>query len=201
MTGGSSLPPTLLALKQRLASEHRSSEQDPISAVVAVILFEDEETGINTLLIHRAQRPDDPWSDQIGLPGGRVKETETSTPRKALKREVAEEVGLNLDTIGEELGPLSLGSPMRRTEIRVQPWVYGAKEKLQTTIGPEVTEAFWAPLSSLSSNSTTAEIKIRGERHQVDAFVVDGKIVWGFTHRVLTELLSIPEITAGIITP
>lgn len=193
MTSTNNLPIRLLAVKQRLTAENRSSEKDSIGAAVAVILFEEEEAGISTLLIQRAQRTGDPWSGQIGLPGGRVKETDKS-PRQALKRESVEEVGIDLDTSAVELGPLSLGFPMRRTELQVQPWVYGVREKPGTTIGPEVTEAFWVPLTSLISNSTTAQISIKGQKLEVKAFVIDAKIVWGFTHRVLSELLQIPEL-------
>jgi 8-oxo-dGTP pyrophosphatase MutT (NUDIX family) len=193
LTSTADLPIRLVAVKQRLTAENRSSEKDSIGAVVAVILFEEEEAGISTLLIQRAKRTGDPWSGQIGLPGGRIKESDNS-PRQALKREAVEEVGIDLDASAVELGPLSLGFPMRRTELRVQPWVYGVREKPGTTIGLEVDEAFWVPLTSLTSNSTTAHVPIRGEKIDVEAFVVNGKIVWGFTHRVLSELLQIPEL-------
>jgi hypothetical protein len=31
-------------------------------------------------------------------------------------------------------------------------------------------------------------------RREVEAFLVDGQIVWGFTYRVLSELLAVPDI-------
>lgn len=190
------LPPRLLALQQRLRSEKRSSEQDHVGATVALLLHEnevEEEDGISTLLIQRIKRSDDPWSGQIGLPGGRVKDHDGSI-RHTLKREVLEEVGVNLDHSAEELGPLSLGAPMRQAEFKVQPWAYGVEVKPEIKTGPEVDEAFWVRLSNLASNATSAEVMIRGERREVPAYVVEGKIVWGFTHRVLSELLQIPEI-------
>jgi len=39
-----------------------------------------------------------------------------------------------------------------------------------------------------------SEITIRNQPWSVESFVVEGKIVWGFTYRVLTELLPILEI-------
>lgn len=164
-----------------------------MGAAVALILHENDEEGISTLLIQRVKRSDDPWSGQIGLPGGRVRDRDGST-RNALKREVIEEVGINLDEKAEELGLLSLGAPMRQAEFKVQPWTYAVSEKPELKIGPEVDEAFWIQLSRFLPSSTTAEVLIKGERREVPAYVVEGKVVWGFTHRVMSELLSIPEV-------
>ncbi len=189
-----SLSGRLQKLRETLSAQRRSGEKDPVEAVVAILLFEDPNSGLNTLLIHRMQRRDDPWSGQIGLPGGRIEKTDPSS-RDALKREVREEVGIDLDSEGEELGRLGVGYPARRMEMKVQPWAYGLKRRPEVIIGPEVEEAFWVPLSGLPSKSTTTEVEIRGERRSVEAFLVDGKIVWGFTHRVLTELLQIPDLT------
>jgi len=153
------------------------------------------ETGndLETLLIQRTERHDDPWSGQIGLPGGRVKPSDPST-KAALLREVVEEVGVDLGSEGEEIGPLSLGHPMRRTEMRVQPWVYGLWRRPSVIIGPEVSSAFWVSLQQLPSMQTTGDVLIRGVERSVECFLVNGKIVWGFTYRVLTELLQIPGV-------
>lgn len=171
----------------------RSGENDLVEAVVAILLLEDSGTSLNILLIQRIERVGDPWSGQIGLPGGRIDKADSSA-RDALRREVIEEVGVDLGTEGEELGPLTIGHPARRLEMKVQPWVYRLKRRPEVTVGPEVREAFWVPLSRLASSRTIVEVEIRGEPRNVEAFVVDGKIIWGFTHRVLTELLQILEV-------
>ncbi|HZY93580.1 MAG TPA: CoA pyrophosphatase [Candidatus Bathyarchaeia archaeon] len=196
MTETRDLPPRLIAIKERLAKDHRSSNKDHVDAVVAVILVERmEDSGLNLLLIQRAERADDPWSGQIGLPGGRVKDKDSSV-RSALRREVIEEVGIDLEKEARELGPLSLGYPMRRTELRVQPWVYGLAQQPTVTTGTEVSEAFWIDAGELTAKNGTAQVSIRGERREIEAYTVEGRIVWGFTHRVLGELLQIPEVTA-----
>ena len=163
---------------------------EPVEAVVAILLHENDGSELTTLLIHRANRADDPWSGQIGLPGGRVSKSDPST-RAALEREVREEVGLDLTCEGEELGPLSISSPMRRLGMRVQPWIYALHRVPQLKVGPEVQEAFWVSLSKLPSLRNTAEVEIRGTKYPVDAFLVNGQVVWGFTYRVLNELLSL----------
>ncbi|TMI29380.1 NUDIX domain-containing protein [Candidatus Bathyarchaeota archaeon] len=188
------LTPNFLHLKDKLASIDRSKDGDQVEAVVAILLWDEPGRGLQTLLVQRAEREGDPWSGQIGLPGGRVKQG-AETPRTALHREVEEEVGIKLEEVGVELGSLSVGHPMRRLEMRVQPWVYGLSVKPMVSIGSEVASSFWANLADLPSTKKMTEITIRNKPWSVESFVVEGKIVWGFTYRVLTELLPILEIS------
>ena len=184
----------LLHLKVELASIHRSDDADRVEAVVAILLWDDPDRGLQTLLVQRAEREGDPWSGQIGLPGGRVKQN-IESPRTALHREVKEEVGIKLEEVGVELGSLSVGHPMRRMEMRVQPWVYGLRAKPKVSLGSEIADSFWVNLSELPSKMQMTEIMIRKEPRSVESYLVDGKVVWGFTYRVLTELLPILEIS------
>ena len=187
------LTPRLRGLEEALAKGNRSSESDQVEAAVGILLLDEPSSGLETLLIQRTERHDDPWSGQIGLPGGRVKNTDPSV-RAALEREVLEEVGIRLASYGKEIGPLSLGHPMRRTQMRVQPWVYGLTKRPPLETGPEVSDAFWVPLSELPSRKTMSEVTIRREAWKVESFLVRGRVVWGFTYRVLTELLEVPGV-------
>jgi 8-oxo-dGTP pyrophosphatase MutT (NUDIX family) len=187
----SALSERLRGLRENLSSNPRSSSDEHVDAVVGILLYQDSADELNTLLIHRVERSNDPWSGQIGLPGGRVEKFDGST-REALEREVREEVGLELSREGEQLGLLSVGHPGTRTEMKVQPWVYGLYRQPDVTTGPEVQHAFWVSLSQLPSLKGTSEVEIRGTRILVEAFLVEGRIVWGFTYRVLNELLGVP---------
>jgi len=189
----SGLSQRLVRLKESLSSNPRSSSNEHVDAVVAILLYQDSDDELSTLLIHRVERSSDPWSGQIGLPGGRVEKFDGST-REALEREVREEVGLELGNEGEQLGLLSVGHPGKRIEMRVQPWVYGLHRRPQVTTGPEVQHAFWVSLSQLPSLRGTSEVEIRGTRTLVEAFLVEGRVVWGFTYRVLNELLAFPSV-------
>jgi 8-oxo-dGTP pyrophosphatase MutT (NUDIX family) len=188
------LSPNLLQLRDKFASINASNDGDQVEAVVAILLWDQTARGLQTLLVQRAEREGDPWSGQIGLPGGRVKQG-NETPRAALHREVEEEVGIKLEEVGTELGKLPIGHPMRRTGLRVQPWVYGLRIKPPVNIGhEEIAGSFWVNLAELPAKKKMSEITIRNEPWNVESFVVQGKIVWGFTYRVLTELLPILEI-------
>ncbi len=184
------LSANLLRLKDKLAALHRSSDGDHVEAVVAILLWDEPRRGLQTLLVQRAERAGDPWSGQVGLPGGRIKQTDGS-PRTALYREAEEEVGVKLEEVGVELGSLSIGHPMRRMEMRVQPWVYGLGVKPKINLGSEIADYFWVNLLELPSKVKMSEITIRNELRSVESYLVDGRVVWGFTYRVLTELIPI----------
>ncbi len=186
------LSSNLLRLKDELASIPRSSDSDRVEAVVGILLWDEPQQGLQTLLVQRAEREGDPWSGQIGLPGGRVKQT-VESPRAAVHREVEEEVGIKLDKVGFELGSLSVGHPMRRLEMRVQPWVYGLKIKPHVRLGSEIADSFWVNLWELPSKKKMSDITMRNQPWSVESYFVEGRVVWGFTYRVLTELLPILE--------
>ncbi len=191
-----SLSPRFQRLKEVLSQPNQSRLKERVEATVGLMLLE-HGADVETLLIQRTERHDDPWSGQVGLPGGRVKESDGSI-RSALHREVMEEVGVDLSSDGEELGPLSVGHPMRRLEMKVQPWVYALRIRPSVSIGPEVSSAFWVSLPVLPSKRTKSDVFIRGERWTVECFLDDGKVVWGFTYRVLTELIQVPGFLSGI---
>ena len=193
MSKQSQLGPRLQKLKQTLTTKSRSSSSEPVEAVVGVLMIEQLGRGLETLLIQRPERVGDPWSGQVGFPGGRVKGSDKS-PREALHREVQEEVGIDLKPDGEELGPLSIGRPGRNPEVKVQPWAYGVRKRTVAGKSDEVEEAFWVTLPNLPARLTKTEVEIRGQRWTVDCYKVDGHIVWGFTFRVLGELMQIPEV-------
>src|SRR2546427_12367955 len=97
----------LMRLKENLSSNPRSSTGEREDAVVAILLYQDSADELNTLLIHRMERSNDPWSGQIGLPGGRVAQFDGST-QEGWAREAREKVGLELGRVGELLDVLSL---------------------------------------------------------------------------------------------
>jgi len=80
---------------------------------------------------------------------------------------------------------------MRRSEMLVQPWVYLLANKPPIIIGSEVRSAFWTSIDQLPSKKATAEVYVRDGLRTVECFVVDGKVVWGYTYRVLTEFLQL----------
>jgi 8-oxo-dGTP pyrophosphatase MutT (NUDIX family) len=91
-------------------------------AAVALVLRPHPDGDAELLFIRRATRAGDPWSGQIGLPGGRYEPADDLLETTAL-RETLEEVGLDLRAGGRVLGALDelrprTGAPCRSSCAR-----------------------------------------------------------------------------------
>ena len=87
--------PTLARIRQALAA-HRPTvlPADRPHAAVAMLLA-DAQPLPEALFIVRAQHDRDPWSGDIGFPGGRVAPGD-GDPRRTAERETGEELALDL---------------------------------------------------------------------------------------------------------
>ena len=64
----------------------------------------------------------------------------------------------------------------------------------------EVEEVLWIPLGILASPAVRGEVTIRfgDESRDFPALRIDNRIVWGLTHRILTEFLEVIEPLEGL---
>lgn len=131
--------------------------------------------GREVLLIKRAERPGDPWSGQVALPGGRWSPGDADLHATAA-REAREEVGVE---VGEPLGHLDPLSPSNAPWLKVAPVVYTDWRGDPRPNPAEVQEARWAPL---------------GELREVDAvggaYLWRDWLIWGLTYRILKKLIG-----------
>lgn len=181
------------------AREARRAERDEPygEAAVAVILRPSAVSGAELLLIRRAEREGDPWSGQIGLPGGRIDPTDSSLEATAI-RETYEEVGIDLARGGEILGALDELRPRtpHLPPIIVRPYVAVVHEPVDLRPNREVAEARWVGIDALLAPAAKIQtsVTVRGMTFHVDAFQHEAFIVWGMTERILTgfsELLAL----------
>ncbi len=199
----------LEALSKRLRT-YRGREDDPerppggFLASVAVVLRPGKlppeaarAQGLHSaelLLIHRAESPPDPWSGHIAFPGGRRSAADTSLVETA-ERETWEETGIALAQVGELLGRLTEVSPrLRRVPpLVVAPFVYRVPAETPVlAASAEVAESFWVPLwrFRIEGARATHVIETGTDRLSFPAFDLDGRVVWGLTHRILVELIG-----------
>ena len=164
-------------------------------AAAVMILLRDEGRGLEVLLGERRKREGDPWSGQIGLPGGRHHEEDGTLLRTAI-RETIEEVGVNVKETAEVLGHMAPRAPGNKPEMLVVPFVALASRPLPTTPSPEMPEIFWVPLADLPATQASAKVHtILGEL-KVPAFMYGERLIWGFTYRILEELLVFVGLSA-----
>lgn len=198
MTGATTHPFVARVSRALEAREARRAERDEPygEAAVAVILRPSAISGAELLLIRRAEREGDPWSGQIGLPGGRIDPADPSLEATAI-RETYEEVGIDLVRAGEILGPLDELRPRtpHLPPIIVRPFVAVVHEAVELRPNREVAEARWVAVDALLAPTARIQtaVTVRGMTFHVEAFQHEAFIVWGMTERILTgfaELLT-----------
>jgi len=161
-------------------------------AAVAMVLHTTPET-TDVLFIVRAQHDQDPWSGDIGFPGGRLN-SDSEAPRQAAEREALEELGLALNK-AEFLGQLDdlYGATL---PVQVSCFVYSLQQKPALLLNYEIAKAFWYPLPLL----------LHAEYQQYNTFVFHGvetshpvvliqeskvPLLWGITYRLLANFFFV----------
>ena len=171
-----------------------SLTDDRKPAAVALIL---RQTGdIQELLfIERAHHPDDPWSGNIGFPGGRW-DVVDATLRHTAERETMEEVGIDLSGACY-LGRLSdiVGANL---PVRVSCFVYALAEPVELVWSHEVHDIFWFALHELAApqRQLTAQVRFGGkllEAPAIDLGLPDKAVLWGITYRLVNQFREILE--------
>ncbi|MEY3701771.1 MAG: hypothetical protein RI891_1063 [Gemmatimonadota bacterium] len=196
MTGATMHPFVARVSRALEAREARRAERDaPVGeAAVTVLLRPSCEAGAEVLLIRRAQREGDPWSGQIGLPGGRIDPSDPSLEATAI-REMHEEVGIDLARAGEILGELDELRPRtpHLPPIIVRPYVAALHEPIALRLNPEVAEARWVSLEALFAPTARVRttVTVRGVTLPVEAVQHETFVVWGMTERILTGFAAV----------
>lgn len=169
---------------------------DARPAAVALVLLDGPPpaSGLEILLIRRAERPGDPWSGQIAFPGGRHEPGDPDLLATAI-RETREETGVDL-TSAERLGPLDDLYPRTPTlpPVVVRPFVFALGRRPPPLVpSDEVQRAFWLPLSRLEEAGVRREITLtlRGVERMFPAYLVDDELIWGMTERILTPFIEL----------
>ncbi|HEU4647989.1 MAG TPA: CoA pyrophosphatase [Gemmatimonadales bacterium] len=145
------------------------------------------------LLIRRAERVGDPWSGQVGLPGGRQHAGDADLLDTAI-RETAEEVGLELGRT-RHIGTLDDVVPRTPVlpPIAVRPFVFAVDARPPLAPNHEVAEAHWVELAHLLDPSCRrdATVTVRGQPLVVSAYVHGDLLVWGMTERILASFFQV----------
>ncbi|MEO0321649.1 MAG: CoA pyrophosphatase [Myxococcota bacterium] len=181
-------------LNARSARDLLRDRTDPVKRAAVASVLRPAEAGPEVLLIRRAEHPRDPWSGHMAFPGGR-QDPEDADLLATAHRETLEEVGLDLAGAellgrGDDLEAIAQG---KRAGLVVRPFVFWAPN---AETGPmdasEVAEALWAPIVPLlrGERDTTYPYEHEGQRLRFPAYDIDGRIVWGLTHRMLTALFA-----------
>src|SRR5438093_10810324 len=145
-------------------------------AAAVMVILRDGPHGLEVLLGERTKREGDPWSGQVGLPGGRHRAEDPPVLATAT-RETKEEVGIDLEGRAEILGHMPPRAPGNKPEVLVVPFVALATEPIEATPGPEMASVFWVPLEALpATHGTSTVTTILGEL-SVPAYTYEGRLI------------------------
>jgi 8-oxo-dGTP pyrophosphatase MutT (NUDIX family) len=133
----------------------------------------------------------------MALPGGRRDPTD-ATLLHTVHRETLEEVGVDLARHAELVGRLPALPAMARGRVlgmTISPFVFALTEEPQLRLNHEVSEALWAPLGTLWSGRVNTTVTYEGAPQvmQLPGWDLEGRIVWGLTHRMVSMLLEIAQ--------
>ncbi len=130
-------------------------------------------------------------SGQIALPGGKVEPEDRSLVATAL-RETEEEIGVRVSE-AQVLGELSeLYIPP--SNMRVTPVVAYARERpTYTPDRREVVKVLNFPLKAFTEPKNQAVVPVDAGQItlEVPSFVIEGRIIWGATAMMISELLAV----------
>lgn len=190
----------LLASVSGILKTEEPIKRTPHETAAVAVILRGRASGLDVLLIKRAERNGDPWSGQVALPGGRVAPRDGSFMETA-ERESQEEVALDL-----ERASFSgyLGAFQSRTGgISVVAAVFVMDEDQEVRLNQEVSSYRWVPLAELLAPEKRRSYTLEwgGKRRSVPSFDLDDYLVWGLTERILSRLVEAverrPESSSG----
>lgn len=171
-------------------------------ASVSMLLKEGKHSP-EVLFIIRAKHETDPWSGNIGFPGGRLNHN-GETPRQAAERETWEELTLDLRK-AEYLGQLD-DLYAATLPVLVSCFVYQLSGGVALQPNHEVESTFWCSLDTLLEDSRhqLKRFTYRGETrsHPVVTLLGAGEpVLWGITYRLIRRFFNRCNIDFGADEP
>lgn len=167
-------------------------------AAVSMLLREGSGSP-EVLFIIRAEHDQDPWSGDIGFPGGRLQQAQES-PRQAAERETFEELTLDLRQAAY-FGRLNdlYGATL---PILVSCFVYQLLEPAILQPNHEVATTFWTPLARLlePGRQQHRTFFYRGEERTHPAVELLGPqqpLLWGITYRFISCFFELCGLDFG----
>jgi len=158
--------------------------QDANAAVALILKPADQDLKI--FFVKRVENPDDPWSGQMALPGGK-RDTEDQNLKQTVVRETLEETNINLLDRCRFLGVMETQRSAPRPEMKILPFVILLEHEPTIKLNEELEWFVWISLKELVQHKGTVKFSF-GE---FPAYIVGNSVIWGLTHRILEKLLHI----------
>ena len=166
---------------------HTIEDMDSEAAVVVLLKITDKK--IQVLFVNRAEKSSDPWSGQTGLPGGK-RNSEDKDVMKTVIRETLEETCINLLNGCQFLGIMEPFRSTQKPEMRIVPFFFIQNKEQNIKLNEELTGFFWVSLRELIKHEGTIKYNLI----DYPCYVIENRVIWGLTYRIINKLLSILSI-------
>jgi len=171
------------------------TDSNQLTESAVALILRKAAAGPELLFIERAADERDPWSGNIGFPGGRRSSHDLDLQQTA-ERETVEEVGLDLGR-SAMLGRLS-DIEGANLPVRVACYVYAVETDGPLTLNPEVSDAFWVSLATLTDpdRQLTATVNFAGKAIQAQAIRLpqhNKPLLWGITYRLVRQFIELVD--------
>lgn len=162
------------------------SDEQEANAAVALLLKQDKND-LSIFLVKRIENLADPWSGQMAFPGGKRDEKDANLEQTVV-RETLEETGIDLLDRCRILGVLTALRSKPRPDMKILPFVVLVENEPKVRLNEsELEEFFWIPIKEVAQGKA----HVRFDFGEAPAYIVNGKIVWGLTYRILESFLAV----------
>ena len=170
-----------------------------IRSSVAIVLADNHFADkISMLMIRRAIRKDDPWSGDMGFPGGRFSVTKDKNIYETAVRELYEETGVEIKDGLENIGRLSELLTKAHEKIApmiITPFVFKINKTPDLKKNNEVEELIWIPLSYFFNQQNRVAMEVgKGKfKWNFPSYIYNKKCIWGLSLSMIDELRDIND--------
>ena len=182
------------------AIEHRLRVHQPLlmprdhrTPTAVALILRASPAGPEILFIERASHEGDPWSGNLGFPGGKVERRDRDA-RQTAERETLEEIGVDLAGT-RFLGRLSdiAGAHL---PVLISCFVYCLDDPAIFKPSGEVSSIFWVPLGLIFNpgHHQTTRVSFAGKIIDTPAILIPEQPntpLWGITYRLVMQFLAI----------
>ncbi len=160
-----------------------SEEQDADAAVA--LLLKTVNQDFKVLFVKRVEKPIDPWSGQMALPGGK-RDSKDKDLKQTVVRETSEEANINLLHRCRFLGVMETLRSTQRPDMKILPFVILLEHEPSIKLNEELEGFVWISLDELVRHKGTVKFSF-GES---PAYIVGNSVIWGLTYRILERFIN-----------
>ncbi|MCW4015480.1 MAG: CoA pyrophosphatase [Candidatus Bathyarchaeota archaeon] len=161
-----------------------------VNAKAAVVaLLKESDSGVQVLFVKRAENPNDTWSGQTALPGGKRDSNDKDLQATAV-RETLEETGINLLDGCRFLGTMEPVRSIQKPDMKILPFVILQEKEQAINLNEELSEYFWMPIAELVHSKGNVKFNLK----EYPAYLIENKSIWGLTYNIVHNLLALLNV-------